>query len=136
MTYKGISYNWSDAWLLLAIINASKQGEATLETIIAAGDGINFAVFEPEEIESGLARLTDGGYVEEKNGIVFPTDIALAYTKESTKRRAIHKDLKDIETMLGAPSAVDEQPSPNNLKYAGFSMAAYDEVVKRYVAGN
>lgn len=120
MTKQNISYNWSDAWLLLAIINASKKGEATLTTIIAAGDGIDFAVFEPEEIESGFARLTTGGYVEEKNGIFCPTKTALAYAK-STKRRAIHKELKDIEDMLGAPSAVSEQPSLNNLKYNGFS---------------
>jgi hypothetical protein len=100
MTNRSISYNWSDAWLLLAIINAGKKGEATLGTIIAAGDGINFAVFKSKELESGLARLTNGGYVQAKNGIFFPTNIALAYTKNPTKRRAIHKDLEDIETML------------------------------------
>jgi len=128
-----ISYNWSDAWVLLSIINASQKGDATLPTIIAAGDGINFAVFAPEVLESGLARLTAGGYVEETKGVFRPTKVALAYAKEPNKRRAIHKELKDIETMLGAPSATSEQPSPNNLKYAGFSVAAYDAAVTKYM---
>ena len=133
MTKSSISFNWSDAWVLLAIIIASKEGLATLATIIEAGDGINFAVFKPEELESGLARLTAGGYVEEKAGNFYPTKLAFNYTNDPTKRRAIHKQLKDIETMLGTAAATSEQRSPNNLKYAGFSIAAYDSAVAKYV---
>jgi hypothetical protein len=36
-----VAFNWSDAWLLLEILFASDKGSATLETIIAACDGID-----------------------------------------------------------------------------------------------
>ena len=128
-----ISYNWSDAWVLLAIINASRKGDATLTDIIASGDAINFAVFAPEVLESGLARLTEGGYIEETNGIFRPTKAALAYAKNSSKRRPAHKELKDVEAMLGAPTATAKQPSANDLRYPGFSAAMYEDAVTRYV---
>jgi len=132
MSKDDVVHNWSDAWLLLAIIYASNCGEATLEKIIAAGDAIDVAIFTPDELESGFARLTDGGYVEEKSGIFCPTAKARAHSKSAVTRRAMHKELKDVEEMLGAPSAVSEQPLPNNLKYPGFSAAVYDEAVERY----
>ncbi|HKO41952.1 MAG TPA: hypothetical protein VJU84_01575 [Pyrinomonadaceae bacterium] len=46
-------YNWSDAWLLLAIIYAGRDGDATLLRILAAGDFIEHAIFTPDELESG-----------------------------------------------------------------------------------
>jgi hypothetical protein len=49
-------YN-SDAWVLLAIIYASRSGPATLDKIIAAGDAINVAIFPPNELEGGLGSL-------------------------------------------------------------------------------
>lgn len=126
-------YNWSDAWLLLAIIYASKEGEARLEKIIAAADAIDHAVFEPDEFESGLARLTSGGYIKEKNGTFTATDkVMRAYKKTTSPRRAIHKELKDIEELIGAASATSNQPHENILKYAGFSIEAYNEAVDRY----
>jgi len=133
---KDKNHNWSDAWLLLAIIYASKAGDATLEKIIAAGDAINHAIFNSDELESGFARLTSGGYVKEKDRIFSATDgVMSAYSKTTSARRAIHKELKDMEELLGAESPTSEQPHPNNLKYAGFSAEAYTEAVNRYIEG-
>ena len=128
-----IEYNWSDAWLLLAIIYAGSGG-ANLETIIALGDGINHAIFNPEELESGLFRLTSGGYIKEKRGVFFATSkVMKAHAKTTSPRRGIHKELEDIERFIGAASSTSEQPHFNNMKYAGFSAAAYDEAVRRYI---
>ena len=136
MAKGSIEYNWSDAWLLLAIIYAGRSGDASLERIIAAGDGINHAIFNPDELESGFARLTSGGYIEEKAGIFSPTGkVMREYEKSTSPRRAIHKELKDIENLIGAASPTAEQPHPNNQKYVGFSTAAYTEAVNKYVEG-
>ena len=128
------NYNWSDAWLLLSIIYASESGGATLEKIIAAGDYINHAIFSPDELESGFARLTSGGYIKEKRGIFSVAErVMQAYSKTTSPRRAVHKELKGIEALIGAASPTSEQPHSNNLKYAGFSIEAYTEVVNRYI---
>ena len=131
-----IEYNWSDAWLLLAIIYASRDGGATLEKIIATGDFINHAIFNPDELESGFARLTFGGYIEETAGIFSAADkVIRAYEKTTSPRRAIYKELKDTEDLIRAASPTSEQARPNNLKYPGFSAEAYTEAVNKYVEG-
>jgi len=48
------SYLWTDAWLLLSIIYASRHEGATLKYIIGYGDALNHAIFRMEEVESGL----------------------------------------------------------------------------------
>jgi len=126
-------YNWSDAWLLLAVIYAGGKG-ATLERIIEVGDGIEHAIFNPDELESGLARLTSGGYISEKKGVFSATaKVMRAYAKTTSPRRAIHKELEDVEKLIGAASPTSKQPHSNNLKYAGFTKESYEEAVDRYI---
>ncbi len=133
MSKNKIECNWSDAWLLLAIIYAGSGG-ANLERIIAAGDGINHAIFDPDELESGLARLTSRGYIKEKNGVFSATPkVMREYVKTTSPRRAIHKDLESIEKLIGAASPNSEQPYSNDLKYAGFSASAYTAAVNKYI---
>ena len=134
MTKETLLFNYSDASLLLAIGFASQRGPATLETIIGAGDGINFEIFSAEELESGLARLTEAGYIEEKANAFFLTEKVKPESESFlAKRRSIDKRLRDVREMLGAASSpFDEQPHKNTLRYTGFSREQYDEVIKRY----
>ena len=127
-----IQFHWSDAWLLLAIVYASRTGDASLDKIIAAGDAINHSIFTPSELESGLARLVAGGYIEQKVGVFSPCLKTLAYRKSRRRGRAMLSELKDVATMLRARDALAEQPSANNLDYPGFSIAAYEEAVEKY----
>ena len=133
MSKNKIKFNWSDAWLLLSVIYAGGEG-ADLERIISVGNGINHAIFNPDELESGFARLTSSGHIKEKNGTFLPTlRVRRAFAKMSPKRSAIHKDLERIETLIGAARSSDEQPNTNNLKYPGFSEAAYTQAVNKYL---
>jgi hypothetical protein len=126
-------FNWSDAWLLLAVAFASQRGLATLETIIAAGDGINFAIFNADELESGLVRLAEAGYIVETAGSFSLTEKVKPDSDSFlAKERAMHKRLRDVQEMLGAASAPDDQPCKNNLKYPGFSKQQYEEAVVSY----
>jgi hypothetical protein len=122
------TYYNSDAWVLLAIIYANRSGHGTLDKIIAAGDAINVAIFLPNELEGGLARLTAGGYISEHDGTFAPTDKALAYSRSSRNRRAMLKELKDVQRMLASRST---EPV-DGVKYPGFSEAAYDEAIETY----
>jgi hypothetical protein len=133
MRKKKIKSNWSDAWLLLAIIYAGDEG-ANLERIIEVGDGIEHAIFNPEELESGLARLTSTGFINEKNGVFHAAPkVMRAYLETTPTRSYIHKDLERIEKLVRAASATSDQPHSNNLKYAGFSMAAYTKAINNYI---
>jgi hypothetical protein len=112
---------------------AIDNGSATLETIIEACDGIDHSIIEPDELQSGLVRLTDGGFITEKNGVFFPTKQQHLYSAAMSERRAMQNRLKDIQEILGAPSAVSDQPSLNNLRYPGFSAEDYEKAVENYV---
>jgi hypothetical protein len=133
MTEHRPQFNWSDAWLLLAVAAASQSGQASLEKIIAAGDAINFAIFKPDELESGLVRLSEAGYIKESAGLFSLTEKVQPHAESFlAEHRAMDKRLADVEAMIGAASAPDDQPCQNNLKYPGFSKKQYDEAVLSY----
>ena len=128
-------YNSSDAWLLLTIIYAgSGESKATLDKIIAVGDAVNHSIFNEDELESGLARLTAGGFIKEKNKVFSAAlKVRRAYAKTTTIRRAVDKELNDITQLIGAASPTSEQPNINNLKYTGFSHEEFREAVDKYL---
>ena len=124
--------NWSDAWLMLAISQASQRGPATLETIIAAGDEINFLIFSPEELESGLVRLTEAGYIADNSGEFYLTDKVRSQSEVFLSESSTDKRLKAVQELLGAASAPDDQLCRNNLRYPSFSKERYEEAVRSY----
>ena len=127
------TFNWSDAWLLLAVSLASQNGQATIETIIAAGDRINFAIFKADELESGLVRLSEAGFIVESAGSFSLTKKVEPHSRSFLdEERSMGERLSDVQSMLGAAAAPDEQPCNNNLKYPGFSKKVYEEAVERY----
>ena len=74
-------------------------------------------------------RLTDGGFIKEKNGAFYPTK---KLRESLSKRRAGRYRLSDIQEILGAPSALSDQPSANNLKYPGFTIKDYKKAVANH----
>jgi hypothetical protein len=125
-------YQWSDAWLLLAIIYASQNGTPTLAKVIATGDAINHAIFTPTELERGLARLSRGGYVGGHEGIFGPLEKAFEYEGSDRKNRVMLKEWKAVEKMLNARElgngpTVDSEPN-----YPKFTIADYEEAIEEY----
>jgi len=133
MNKENILFNWSDAWLMLAISLASQRGPATLDAIIAAGDEINFSIFTLEELESGLVRLIESRYVAERSGAFYATENVSPYSeKYLSDGRPSDKRLEDVREMLGAAAAPDDQPCKNNLHLPGLTKEHYDQAVRRY----
>jgi len=133
MSNDRLLFNWSDAWLMLAISVASQRGPATLEAIIAAGDEINFSIFSLEELESGLVRLSEARFVVEKSGAFYPTENVRPYAEKFlSEGRQMGERLADVQEMLGAAAAPDDQPCKNNLRYPGLTKEKYEEAVRRY----
>lgn len=105
MTDNAFKYVRSDAWLLLAILYAGREGGASLNQVKAAGDFINHAVFTADELTCGLNRLSAGGFIKERRGLFSVTSkVFEAYLKTTTPRRAAHKELEDIERFLNIRS--------------------------------
>jgi len=94
---------WSDAWLLLAIKYAQgNRPSAELEQIIAAGDGINHAIFTDAELHGGFARLAGGGFILAEGATCAVSRQFLdAWSKAGAdKRRQMAKQLEIVEAIL------------------------------------
>ncbi|MDQ3907205.1 MAG: hypothetical protein M3268_02560 [Acidobacteriota bacterium] len=102
MAKNDLEFVRSDAWLLLAVLLASREHYAPVEKIIEAGDYINRDIFSDEELNGGFTRLKAGGFVKERGGKYSATSKTLkAYAKTTTPRRAIYKELEDMRQLLG-----------------------------------
>ena len=124
-------YRWTDAWLLGAIARASKHEPAQLWQIITAGELLNHALFTNEEIESGLARLTQGGWITEHDGRFSTTDF---FKRKHIKIKG-WDSVKKIEKLLDAEPRHENEPMPhpsNNLKYPGITSEVLFKANKEY----
>jgi hypothetical protein len=59
----------SDIWVLLSIALAETEAPVRLKDVFFAGDAINKAIFSPQELRRGVAKLTRAGYVRDELGI-------------------------------------------------------------------
>lgn len=130
---------WSDAWLLAAIYQCSKERPADLVEILAAADFINHAVLNVEELESGLFRL-------EKAGLITGTETTLTFrcTPEALskielllkKAKTPLQLWKELENNLGAVRWIPGEPMPhpaNAHSYPGLTAVVYQEAVDAYL---
>lgn len=131
---------WSDAWLLAAIYQCSKEKPADLVEMLAAADFINHAVLNMEELQSGLFRLENAGLIQraEAQPISFQcTPGALAKIKLLSKmsKTALHL-WKELENSLAVVRWIPGEPVPhpaNVHNYPGLTAAVYQDAVANYL---
>jgi len=125
---KKIAFKYADAWLLLSIIYANRKDRAILSNIIAYGDFINHAIFTWEELQGGLFRLINTGYVVEDSEGYKPTDKTIVLYREfSIKTKSPLKQLVFIREKLSSPEwSEDYNPSTAN---AGITYERINEKV-------
>ena len=103
MTTKlSISYTWSDAWLLYAVImETSAVHGADLVSIVSHGDCIQHAIFTYEEISNGLMKLLHGGLIKQDKRLFLPTHkTIIAYKKLKSKSIGLLKTQDAIEKLI------------------------------------
>jgi hypothetical protein len=131
------AYRWSDAWLLLAIAIASQEAPASLEAVIAIGDGIQHAIFTHAELDGGLARLLAGALIEGDANRLTTTARGreLVAAAEGGKRTSILDQQHTLEQLLGAPAWSAETGAEAALPADGsvVSVEQYATVVRPYV---
>jgi hypothetical protein len=134
-----MKYLWSDAWLLEAILYANKGGRGTLDRILVWADNISHTLILEDELESGLARLTAGGLIGEKDDCFSPTDLL---PKKMIRKIGAHTD-KDLQTLERFLQAEPRKPGKNardprnKLKYPGLTstrLAEADRLASKHFA--
>jgi hypothetical protein len=105
------SYEWFEIWILVALLMAAK-GRGTgvsLARLIATADFINHAIITREELEVGLGRLIDTGYVSKSPRGFRATRRAVSmWSKSAAKRSYVHTAWRAVE------EAVGERPGPRS----------------------
>lgn len=130
---------WSDAWILAAIYQCSKEKPANLVEILAAADFINHAVLNLEELQSGLSRLKNAGLINEaETQLSFQcTPEALAKIKLLLKKSKTAVQLwKELENSLAVVRWIPGEPVPhpaNVHSYPALTAAVYQEAVDNYL---
>jgi hypothetical protein len=99
-------YQWSDAWLLLSIIYASRDHPATFGEILMLGDYTNHTSFTTDEFENGTARLKMDDLIKHTaDGFLASERTLNAYATISKKGLTARGELKEIELFLGIKNA-------------------------------
>jgi hypothetical protein len=95
-------FTWADAWILLSIIYKSPKNEgATLCGIVEVGDGINHAIFTHGELDLGLARLIEAGFVIRSHDKFQVSQIVVAaYGKIAQKNLSSINQMHELEHFL------------------------------------
>jgi hypothetical protein len=102
-----VPFQWSDAWLLHAVLLAAGERDAALDEVIGAADMLNKAMLTFDELDGGIARLEAAGFVS----------IVAGRFRLSETGRALYRQLSPgsgrraseaIRRALGAP----EPPGP------------------------
>jgi hypothetical protein len=119
---------------LAAIFYAHRaEGAATLDQIIGYGDAINHAIFKPEEIESGFARLVSAGLLTETAGALAPAGKAIEWYEEFQQAPITNVGSIDwVSKRLGAESYRAGRDPRNDLEYPGFTRAQYEAAYRAY----
>jgi hypothetical protein len=100
------TYTWSDAWLLLSVIYASRDHPASLGEILVVGDYINHTGFTQEELDGGFSRLKAGEWISRSAAVFSTTEkTSRVYQTVSGKGLSAQEELKQIEVALGIENA-------------------------------
>jgi hypothetical protein len=126
-----IHFLWSDAWLLTAVFYARRaDGIATLAEIVGYGDAVNHAIFNPEELESGLARLVSAGLLREVGEDFVPSGDALNWYDEFVESH--WSNMRSMDALRDKLRAEHWKPGidfRNNVPFSGFTCERYENAV-------
>ncbi|MEX2029559.1 MAG: hypothetical protein WD906_01095 [Anaerolineales bacterium] len=98
------AFEWWDAWILLAIIYATRSDHsASLAAIIGVGDYINHAILTRGELETGLRRLIGAGLIARADDGFLPGEPAQRFwARLEAQGGAVMNQLQSTASFLGA----------------------------------
>ena len=129
-----LQFYWFDAWILLSIIYGCANKKAIdLATIIEISDFIQHSILTLEELDEGLNRLINKGYVIKHENYYSISEEILSYYKRNTKpQKRVLKELENIEKFLNSkPYDLSYRP-PTEFKNLVIEKKDYEDAVKEY----
>jgi hypothetical protein len=97
-----IPFQWSDAWLLHAVVLAAAEGDAALDAVIGAADMVNKAMLTFDELDGGIARLEAAGFLS-----IVAGRFRLSETGLDLQRRiapmSVRRGAEAVRRTIGAP---------------------------------
>ncbi len=106
--YAGRGFQWSDAWLLLAIGMTAKGRSATLSEVIGAADGINHAIMTHAEVDQGIERLQAARLIEASPAGLSTTEEGAGLVERAGRRRR-----SAVNHMAGLALLLEAAEHPN-----------------------
>jgi len=130
---------WSDAWILLAVIYASREKPARLVDVIAAADFIQHAIVTYREMQGALGRLTAGGYITEDNGMLGQTAKTTRFYQTLREQRSnVRKDEQAVAEFIESTAWLPgDDPHAMEIvaaDYHGLSEADFNAAVDAYLS--
>ena len=117
----------SDGWLFCTLKCHHKK-KLSLLSLISTGDTLNHAIFDLEEINGGLSRLENEGFVALKNNRIFITPKGKEFHKAHRKKFELC-----IPEQVRYQKIFSELPMESEEKIKNFfQKSEYDEVVSKY----
>lgn len=118
-------FEHSDGWLLVSILYCAKK--ANLDDIIAKGDMINHAIFTLKEINEGLSRLVNEGFIEVNDKKIILTREAKTFDKKNKK---LFENF--IDKQLRYSNILQRTEIQNEVVYRDyFNENEYNEAIKK-----
>jgi hypothetical protein len=126
-------FSSSDSWLLVALLQATRDKEFTsLPELIAAADGVNQAVITRGELETGFARLVPAGYALcSAAGYAPSPSIKEWWAKNSGKNKSLVKSWESLSKFIGAPDS-PSKPLPETNDESFVTKCAYEAAIAGY----
>ena len=123
---------WSDAWLFLAIHFATDSGPSSLARVIAAADAIQHAILTWQEVDGGLFRLIEAGYVAVDGESISLTSQG-RHVISLLKAGTVLETQDELAALLGAPAWSPQQiPAREIHQREIINTEIYDAAVARY----
>ncbi len=133
---KLVKFSWSDAWVLLSVIYAAREtGHAEVARLIGVADAVNHAIVTHGELDEGLSRLIESGYVVRERGEFRATEIAIVAYNEAAATKTGRSQLGVI-TELARFLKIEERGPSSRPPAIGsgrvITLRAYKSAVEEY----
>lgn len=131
---KRLKFLWSDGWLLAAIFSAQRaEGSATLDQVLAHGDGLNHSMFNLDELESGIARLIAAGLIREESESFNPIGEAEEWFRQFKGQKLTNVASMDwAAEKLRAERYRPGNDPRNSLPYPPLTRKRFDDAMAKY----